>query len=87
MAVVAQVAGQADTVGAGAFNAEPDQTSGRADQRQTEGDELVESGDRGRDDHITESSAETVDRDCYVVVLVGIDTDDDIVTAELHAGH
>src|SRR5690606_41197923 len=80
-------AGQADAVGAGALNAEPDQATGGPDERQAERQQFLEPGDGGGNGDVAESAAEAVDRDSDVVVLVGVDTDDDIVAAKLHAGH
>ena len=48
---------------------------------------LLEPGDRRGHDDVAESAAEAIDRDRNVIVLVGVDADDDIATPTLHAGH
>ncbi len=39
------------------------------------------------DEQLGESPAETVEQHSDVLVLVGVDPDDDIVAPQLHAGH
>ncbi len=79
--VASQEPRQADAIRAGAFHAERDQPALRADVVPTEVEELDEAGQRCGDEQLGESPAESVEQDRDVLVLVGVDTDDDIVAS------
>jgi hypothetical protein len=42
---------------------------------------LCEAGQRGRDEHLGDTATEAVEQDSNVLVLVCVDTDNDIVTS------
>jgi hypothetical protein len=77
--VAAQEPGQANAVGPGAFDTERKDSPVRADVTKTELEEFDEAGRRGRDEQFGQSAAESVDQNSDVLVLVGVDADDDIV--------
>lgn len=77
--MAAQEPGQADPVGPGAFDTEGEESPVRADVTETELEEFDEAGRRGRDEQFAQSAAESVDQNSDVLVLVGVDADDDIV--------
>ena len=52
-----------------------------ADMTLTEREELGEAGQGGGDEQVVDSAAEAVEQDRDVLVLVGVDTDDDIVAS------
>lgn len=57
------------------------------DVAQAEREQLLEAEQGGGDEQFGESSVEAVEQDGDMLVLVGVDTDDDIVSPQLHAGH
>ena len=81
VSVASQKPGQADPVGPGALDTEGHQLALRTDAGQAKGEQLSKAGEGGRDEQLGESAAEPVEQDSDVLVLVGVDTDDDIVAA------
>jgi hypothetical protein len=82
-----QEARESDAVGAGALDAERDQAAVRSDVVTARREQRGEPGQGRRDEHFCQAAAESVEQNCNVFVFVGVDTDDDIVAAQLHAGH
>lgn len=81
--VTAQEAGQARPIGPGSFDAERDYSpvaSSPPEQRRVP----VRSG---RDEELAEAAAKPVEDDGDMLILVRVDTDDDIGTNERDAGH
>lgn len=79
VAVPAQEPGQADAVGPSALDPEGLQPALRTDVALAERQQLGEPGGAGGQVELGEATAETVEQDRDVLVLVGVDTDDDIV--------
>ena len=73
----AQEPGQPDPVGAGPFHSERLQPPSRTDALLAERQQMTEPGGRFRQVELGEAAAETVEQYRDVLVLVGVDTDDD----------
>jgi hypothetical protein len=80
--MAAQEAGQPGTIGTGAFDSVGD---GLAHSPRPD-DELVVAGRRRRDGEVAEAATDAVDDDGNVVVLVGVDADDDVAARTRDAG-
>lgn len=87
LAVSAQEPRQPDTVGAGAFHAEADEPALGPDVALAEREQVGETGRCGGDEFLTHTAAEAVEHDGDVLVLVGVNADDDVVATKQHAGH
>ncbi len=85
--VAAQEAGQPDAVGAGSLDSERDEPTLGPDVFSAKLEQDGEPSCGCRDEQFAEPAAETVEQNCDVFVFVGVDADDDIVAAQLHAGH
>jgi len=81
--VTAQEPGQSTAVGPGSLDAERADSAELVGQSEQLGVSIRPRGDG----ELAESAAEAVERDRDVFVLVGVDTDDDVATAECDAGH
>ncbi len=79
--IAAQEAREPYSVGAGAFDTEREQAAAGADVLEAEREELGETVEAGWDEQLGQAAPDAVEQDCDVLVLVGVDTDDDIVLA------
>jgi hypothetical protein len=52
-----------------------------------EREQFSEAGRRGWDELLVETASEAVEQDGDVLVLVGVDADEDVVSPKQHAGH
>lgn len=77
--VTAKEASEANSIRAGALDAERHQPSLQADMGEAEREQLLVSCDRRGDEQFGEPAAESVEKDSDVLVLVSVDADDDIV--------
>ena len=79
VSLTSQEPGQSDAVGACALDTERLDRAGRTEVVQAEREQLRVPGSSGRDGYLGQFAAKTVEQDSDVLVLVRVDTDDDIV--------
>ena len=87
LTVPAQVAGQPDPVGPGAFDTEADQTALGSHVGLAEREQVGVAGRRGWDELLAYPAPKAIEQDSDVLVFVGVDTDEDVVAPKQHAWH